>query len=113
MIKKLWPLAMRGLALGTTEFVIMGLLRSIGMDMELSDAVTGHFISAYAAGVVIGAPILVALASKHNAKRVLLVLMILFVIFNGLSAIMPNYITFLLARFFSGLPHGAFFGWQM
>lgn len=110
MIKKLWPLAMGGLALGTTEFVIMGLLRSIGMDMGLSDAVTGHFISAYALGVVIGAPILVALASKHNAKRVLLVLMILFVVFNGLSALMPNYTTFLLARFFSGLPHGAFFG---
>ncbi len=110
MIKKLWPLAMGGIAIGTTEFLIMGLLRNIGEDMQLTDAVTGHFISAYALGVVVGAPILVALASKHNAKRVLLWLMVLFTIFNGISALMPDYKTFLLARFFSGLPHGAFFG---
>ena len=110
MIKKIWSLAVGGLAIGTTEFLIMGILQNIGQSMGISDAQTGHFISAYAIGVVVGAPILVALSSKYAPKKVLLALMVLFTIFNGASCFMPNYTTFLLARFFSGLPHGAFFG---
>lgn len=110
MIKKLWPLAMGGLAIGTTEFLIMGLLRNVGGDLNLTDSQTGHFISAYALGVVVGAPILVAFASAYKPKNVLIWLMVLFTVFNGISALMPDYITLLTARFFSGLPHGAFFG---
>jgi protein araJ len=110
MIKKLWPLAIGGLALGATEFLIMGLLRVIGEDMGLTDAITGRFISAYAIGVVVGAPTLIALAAEYNPKKILLFFMVLFTLFNGLSAFLPDYTTLLLARFFSGLPHGAFFG---
>ena len=110
MIKKLWPLAIGGLALGATEFLIMGLLRVIGEDMGLTDAITGRFISAYAIGVVVGAPTLIALAAEYNLKKILLFFMVLFTLFNGLSAFSPDYTTLLLARFFSGLPHGAFFG---
>ena len=110
MIKKLWPLAIGGLALGATEFLIMGLLRVIGEDMGLTDAITGRFISAYAIGVVVGAPTLIALAASYNPKKILLLFMILFTLFNGVSAFSTDYITLLLARFFSGLPHGAFFG---
>ena len=110
MIKKLWPLAIGGLALGATEFLIMGLLRVIGEDMGLTDAITGRFISAYAIGVVVGAPTLIALAAEYNTKKILLFFMVLFTLFNGLSAFSPDYTTLLLARFFSGLPHGAFFG---
>ena len=110
MIKKLWPLAIGGLALGATEFLIMGLLRVIGEDMLLEDAITGRLISAYAIGVVVGAPTLIALAASYNPKKILLFFMLLFTLFNGLSAFSPNYTTLLLARFFSGLPHGAFFG---
>ena len=110
MLRKLFPLAIGGLALGSTEFILMGLLRNIGSSMSLSDAQTGHFIAAYALGVVFGAPTLVALSSKYNPKRILIGLMLLFTIFNGISALMPDYYSFLVARFFSGLPHGAFFG---
>ena len=110
MLRKLFPLAIGGLALGSTEFILMGLLRNIGSSMSLSDAQTGHFIAAYALGVVFGAPTLVALSSKYNPKRILMGLMLLFTIFNGISALMPDYYSFLVARFFSGLPHGAFFG---
>lgn len=72
MIKKLWTLAIGGLALGATEFLIMGLLRVIGEDMGLTDAITGRFISAYAIGVVVGAPTLIALAAEYNPKKILL-----------------------------------------
>ena len=64
MIKKLWPLAIGGLALGATEFLIMGLLRVIGEDMGLTDAITGRFISAYAIGVVVGSVLLAYLCLK-------------------------------------------------
>jgi len=110
MIKKIIPLAMGGLAIGTTEFVVMGLLPDIAKTLNVSIPQAGHFISAYAMGVVIGAPLLVAFSSKFPPKKILMTLMIVFAVFNGLSALMPDYNTFLVARFFSGLPHGAFFG---
>ena len=95
MIKKLWPLAIGGLALGATEFLIMGLLRVIGEDMGLTDAITGRFISAYAIGVVVGAPTLIALAAEYNPKKILLFFMVLFTLFNGFSAFSPDYTTLL------------------
>jgi MFS transporter, DHA1 family, arabinose polymer utilization protein len=110
MTKKLFPLALGGLAIGTTEFAIMGLLPDVANDLNISIPIAGHLISIYALGVVIGAPILVALSAKFPAKNILIAFMILFTFFNFLSAIAPNYTTLLISRFFSGLPHGAFFG---
>lgn len=110
MIKNIIPLTLGGLAIGTTEFVVMGLLPDIASSLQVSIPKAGHFISAYALGVVIGAPLLVAFSSKFPPKKILMALMIVFALFNGLSALMPDYSSFLAARFFSGLPHGAFFG---
>lgn len=110
MTKQLFPLALGGLAIGTTEFVIMGLLPDISNSLNVSIPIAGHLISAYALGVVIGAPILVALSAKFPPKYILISLMILFTIFNAFSIIAPDYNTLLMSRFFAGLPHGAFFG---
>lgn len=110
MTKQLFPLALGGLAIGTTEFVIMGLLPDIANSIDVSIPIAGHLISAYALGVVIGAPILVALSAKFPPKYILISLMILFTIFNAFSIIAPDYNTLLISRFLSGLPHGAFFG---
>jgi len=101
---------MGGLGIGTTEFVMMGLLPDIAGDFKISIPVAGHLISAYALGVVIGAPLLVAISSNFAPKKILLALMVLFTIFNTFSAFAPNNISLLIARLFSGLPHGAFFG---
>ena len=108
--KKLFPLALGGLGIGTTEFVIMGLLPDVADSLGVSIPQAGYLISSYALGVVIGAPILVAFSSKYPPKKTLIALMILFTVFNGLSAIAPEYYTLLTFRFLSGLPHGAFFG---
>lgn len=110
MTKQLFPLALGGLAIGTTEFVIMGLLPDVSSSLDVSIPIAGHLISAYALGVVIGAPILVALSAKFPPKYILISLMILFTIFNAFSIIAPDYNTLLMSRFFAGLPHGAFFG---
>jgi len=110
MKKELVPLSLGGLAIGTTEFVMMGLLPDIANGMGISIPIAGHLISAYALGVVVGAPILVALSAKFQAKYILITLMLMFTIFNFLSTISPDYYTLMLSRFLSGLPHGAFFG---
>ncbi|MFT3920181.1 MAG: MFS transporter [Cloacibacterium sp.] len=110
MDKRMLPLAVGGLGIGTTEFTIMGLLPDIANALHVSIPQAGHFISAYALGVVIGAPVLVGYSVKHPPKKVLMWLMVLFTIFNALSAIAPNYTSMLFVRFLSGLPHGAFFG---
>ena len=110
MTKQLFPLAIGGLAIGTTEFIIMGLLPDVAKDLGVSIPVAGHLISAYAFGVVVGAPILVALSSKFPPKNILIVYMILFTLFNALSIVAPDYNTLLMSRFLAGLPHGAFFG---
>lgn len=108
--KRIIPLAIGGLGIGTTEFTVMGLLPDIAKTLEISIPQAGHLISAYAMGVVIGAPILIGYSVKYPPKKVLIAFMILFTLFNGLSAIAPNYGTMLVIRFLSGLPHGAFFG---
>ncbi len=110
MTKQLFPLALGGLAIGTTEFVIMGLLPDIANDINITIPVAGHLISAYAFGVVVGSPILVALSAKFSPKYILIALMVIFTIFNFLSTIAPDYYTLMISRFLSGLPHGAFFG---
>jgi len=93
-----------------TEFVMMGILPDIAHAMHISIPTAGHFISAYALGVVVGAPLLVALTGKLPPKQILALLMGLFALGNGLSVLAPSYSIMLLTRFISGLPHGAFFG---
>lgn len=110
MKKHLIPLALGGLGIGTTEFVMMGLLPDIAKDFQITIPVAGHLISAYAAGVVIGAPLLVAISGNFGPKKILLALMAIFTVFNGLSAIAPGNATLLVLRLLAGLPHGAFFG---
>jgi len=108
--RTLLPLALGGFGIGMTEFVMMGILPDIAGAMHLSIPTAGHFISAYALGVVVGAPLLVALTGKLPPKQILALLMGLFAFGNGLSVLVPNYELMLLTRFISGLPHGAFFG---
>ncbi|WP_306323472.1 MULTISPECIES: MFS transporter [unclassified Streptomyces] len=109
------PLALLALAvgafgIGTTEFVIMGLLPNVADDLHISIPTAGHLVSAYALGVVIGAPLLAAVTARMPRRRVLIGLMALFVVGNAVSAAAPDYHSLMLARFVSGLPHGAFFG---
>ena len=109
------PLALLALAvgafgIGTTEFVMMGLLPDVADDLHISIPVAGHLVSAYALGVVIGAPLLAAATARMSRRKVLIALMGLFVAGNVLSAFAPDYHWLLAARFLSGLPHGAFFG---
>lgn len=93
-----------------TEFVIMGILPEVATALGITIPQAGHFISAYAVGVVVGAPLLTAIGSKWPAHKVLLVLMGWFTIFNTASAFADTYNSMLIVRFLSGLPHGAFFG---
>ena len=103
-------LAMGGFAIGTTEFATMSLLPYMARDLAIDAPTCGHVISAYALGVVVGAP-LIAVASARIARRSLLIgLMFVFALANGLSALAPSYGWMLAFRFLSGLPHGAYFG---
>lgn len=108
--KSLYALGLGGLGIGITEFVMMGILPDVALDLSISIPKAGHLISAYALGVVIGAPLLVMIAGKYPPKQLLIFLMLLFTIFNGFSAFAPNYTTLFIARLLAGLPHGAFFG---
>lgn len=110
MNKYIFPLTLGGLGIGTTEFVIMGLLPEVAAAMGVSIPTAGYLISAYALGVVVGAPLLVGMSTKHNPKKTLLALMVIFTLFNGLSGLAPNFNSLIVLRFLSGLPHGAFFG---
>ena len=109
MKKSLIALAFGTLGLGIAEFVMMGILPDVAKDLGISIPVAGHLISAYALGVCVGAPVLI-LARKHPLKHILLVLVTLMMIGNTCAALAPNYWVLLLARFISGLPHGAYFG---
>src|SRR5690625_4410184 len=102
-------LAMGGFAIGTTEFVSMGLLPMISSDLGISEGQASHIISAYALGVVIGAPLITAVTGKIPRRRLLLFLMLAFVIGNGLGIFAESYGLLMVARFIAGLPHGAYF----
>jgi DHA1 family arabinose polymer transporter-like MFS transporter len=110
MKKSLLPLTLGGLGIGITEFVMMGLLPDIAKDLNVTIPQAGYLISAYALGVVIGAPLLVMAAGKFPPKKILIALMIMFTAFNALSAFAPTFNLLFIARLLSGLPHGAFFG---
>ncbi|QNB01074.1 MFS transporter [Massilia sp. Se16.2.3] len=111
MIKKsLLPLALGGFGIGMTEFVMMGLLPDIASGLAVSIPQAGYLITAYAIGVVVGAPTLVSLMAKRPPRNVLIWFMLMFALFNALSALAPNFGLMLVSRFLAGLPHGAFFG---
>ena len=103
-------LAMGGFAIGTTEFAIMGLLQNVAQGLDISIPESGHLISAYALGVVVGAPLLAGLGARLPHKHLVLGLMVLFTLGNLSSVLAPDYGTMLVTRFISGLPHGAYFG---
>jgi DHA1 family arabinose polymer transporter-like MFS transporter len=99
-----------GLSIGMTEFLMMGVLPDVSRTMNITIPEAGHLISIYALGVVIGAPLIVTLAGKYPPRKVLMGLMLMVCVFNGLFSLGPNYPLLMVARFFAGLPHGAFFG---
>ncbi|RZL65495.1 MAG: MFS transporter [Variovorax sp.] len=103
-------LGVGGFAIGTGEFVIMGLLPEVAQDLAVSIPTAGHVISAYALGVVIGAPVLAVLAASWHRRALLVALMAVFAAGNFASAMAPGYLSLNLLRFFTGLPHGTYFG---
>jgi DHA1 family inner membrane transport protein len=103
-------LAVGGFAIGTTEFATMSLLPYFGHDLGIDAPTAGNVISAYALGVVVGAPTIAVLAAKMSRRTLLIGLMAMFAVANALSGIAPTYHWMLLFRFLSGLPHGAYFG---
>ena len=106
----LLALALGGFSIGTTEFTTMGLLPQIAGDLDVSIPTAGHVITAYALGVVVGAPLLTTAAARVDRRTLLLVLMAAFTVGNLLSALAPTAGWLVAARFAAGLPHGAFFG---
>jgi DHA1 family inner membrane transport protein len=106
-------LALGGFAIGTTEFATMSLLPYLAHDLQISVPVAGHVISAYALGVVVGAPLIAVLSARLPRKTLLILLMGLYALANGLSAVARSYHWMMAFRFLSGLPHGAYFGIAM
>ena len=105
----LWALTLSAFAIGTTEFVIVGLVPTIANDLGVSLPSAGLLVSLYAVGVAIGAPVLTALTGRWNRKVVLISLMGLFVMGNLLAWQAPSYETLIIARILTGLAHGVFF----
>jgi DHA1 family inner membrane transport protein len=112
---KRFPLALYALTagafgIGTTEFVIMGLLMQVASDLHVSIAAAGLLISGYALGVFVGAPLLTAATSRMPRKAVLVALMVIFTLGNLACALAPNYTVLMIARVVTSLAHGTFFG---
>ncbi len=105
----LWALTISAFAVGTTEFVIVGLIPTIAADLGVSIPSAGLLVSLYALGVTIGAPVLTALADRMQRKTLLLMLLTLFIIGNAFAAFAPDYGSLVVARFITGLAHGVFF----
>jgi MFS transporter, DHA1 family, inner membrane transport protein len=103
-------LACGGFAIGTGEFAIMGLLPDVARTFAVTTPQAGYVISAYALGVVVGAPLIAIAGAKSSRRTLLLILMTVFVIGNLASALAPDFLSFIVMRFLSGLPHGAYFG---
>ena len=106
----LFSLAMGGFAIGTTEFASMSLLPFFAADLHIDEPTAGHAISAYALGVVLGAPLIAVLGARFARRTQLLALMAVFALGNALTALAPGFGSMIAARFLSGLPHGAYFG---
>lgn len=106
----LTALVLGGVGIGVTEFVTMGLLPEIAAGIHTSIPQAGHTISAYALGVVVGAPTIAIFGNRLPRRELLVALMVLFAIGNALSAMAGTYELLMLARIVAGIPHGAFFG---
>ncbi|HEY9028230.1 MAG TPA: MFS transporter, partial [Burkholderiaceae bacterium] len=105
-----WALGVGSFAIGTGEFVIMGLLPEVARDLDVTIPQAGHVITAYALGVVVGAPVLAVLAADWPRRALLIALMALFAAGNFASALAPGYVLMNLMRLLTGLPHGTYFG---
>jgi DHA1 family inner membrane transport protein len=103
-------LSVGGFAIGTTEFVTMGLLPQIAAGTGVDIATAGHYVSAYALGVVVGAPLIAVIAAKAPRKGLLMGLMAFFAVAHLAVVVANTYPTVMAARFLAGMPHGAFFG---
>lgn len=106
----LFALSAGAFAVGTTEFAAMSLVPNFAEDLKISIPEAGHAVSAYALGVVIGAPILTAIAASYARRTTALFLLALFILGNASTMFSHSYSMLLLTRFISGLPHGAYFG---
>jgi len=106
----LFALALGGFAIGTSEFSPMGLMPELARGLHVSEPEVGHLISAYALGVVIGAPVLALLGGRLPRRTLLLTLMGFYVFAHLACALAPNYISLSVFRFVAGLPHGGYFG---
>ena len=105
----LWALTLSAFAIGTTEFVIVGLIPTIAASLGVSVPSAGLLVSLYALGVAVGAPVLTALTGRVPRKQLLLGLMALFTIGNLVAWMAPNYTALMAARVLTGLAHGVFF----
>lgn len=105
----LWALTISAFAIGTTEFVIVGLLPTVAKDLNITIPSAGLLVSLYAIGVAIGAPVLTALTAKMPRKALLTSIMILFILGNGLASIAPGFYTLVIARIITGFAHGIYF----
>lgn len=106
----MWALGIGAFAIGTGEFVIMGLLPEVAADIGVTIPQAGHVISAYALGVVIGAPVLAVAAATWGRRALLVALMLAFALGNFASAAAPGYASLNALRFVAGMPHGTYFG---
>jgi DHA1 family inner membrane transport protein len=106
----LLALAISAFGIGTTEFVIMGLLPNVAQDLGVTIPMAGMLITAYALAVAIGAPVMAVLTSRLPRKNALLILMGIFILGNAMCALSPNYHVLIIARIITALCHGAFFG---
>ena len=110
VVKMEAAMALGSFAIGTGEFAIMGLMPDIASNLNLNEPQVGHAISAYALGVMVGAPTLAILGAKVLRKHMLLMLMALYALGNLATAFAPSFGGLIAFRFISGLPHGAYFG---
>lgn len=106
----IFALAMGGVGIGVTEFTMMGLLKEVEQGLSITTPQAGYLISAYALGVVVGAPLLAVIGAKLPRKHLALGLLLFFTVANLTSFVAPDYGSMLISRFAAGLPHGAFFG---
>lgn len=109
MNRSLAALAMGTFALGISEFIMMGILSTLASDLGISISSCGHFISAYATGVCVGAPAML-FCRKMELRRLMMILAAVIAAGNLFASLAPGYWTLMGARFISGLPHGAYFG---
>lgn len=110
LLRAVFALGVGGFSIGTGEFVIMGLLPEVARDIGVTIPQAGHVISAYALGVVLGAPALAVLAAGWGRRALLIALMAAYALANIGSALAPGYVSLNVLRFLAGLPHGTYFG---